>query len=66
MTRDELTGMVTTMKDTAVGVVRQYAAARCPNVPDTTVRAIEGALGDISIDEAFDALDRINLENVRR
>jgi hypothetical protein len=66
MTHDELAATVQQWRDEAIGVVRRYAAARCPNVPDSTVRAIECAMGEISIDEAFDVLDRLNTEILRR
>jgi hypothetical protein len=66
MTHDELVATVREMRDNAISIVRRYAAMRCPNVPDSTVRAIEGAMGEISIDEAFDVLDRLNTEILRR
>jgi hypothetical protein len=66
MTHDELKTTVAAWRDDAIGAVRRYASVRCPNVPDSQVRAIECALGEISIDEAFDALDRLNAEILRR
>lgn len=54
----QLREVVRDMRDHAIGTVRQYAAEHCPDVPSDMVLAIENALLEISVDEAFAALDR--------
>jgi len=53
------------MKATATMVVQRHAAIYARDVPMETVEAICRALGEISIDEATAALDRLQLEGVR-
>lgn len=58
----ELVGMVSGMKVTASMVVQRHAAIYAKDVEIEDVNAICNALGDISIDEAIAALDRMQLE----
>jgi hypothetical protein len=57
--RDTLSGL----RDTATRLVRRHAAIYAPDVPLADVVAICTALGDISIDEAVAALDRLQEEH---
>jgi hypothetical protein len=62
VTRDECRAAVATMRNGAIGIVRVYVQKRCSHVDPAIVRGIENALGEISIDEALDALDRLERE----
>jgi hypothetical protein len=59
ITIEELRLAATVMRRDAAVIVRVYALQHAPDVPTATVDAICGALGDISIDEAIDVLERI-------
>jgi ribosomal protein L22 len=63
MDREALATLARNMRLKAADFVQQYAAARCLNVSEKDVRAIAGAVGEISIDEACAALDRIDRQN---
>jgi hypothetical protein len=57
--QEHLVRTVRAMKDTATMFVQRYAAFYTPDVSIDDVDAICKALGDISIDEATAALDRM-------
>jgi len=59
MNREELAARVGEMRETAAMFVRRHAAIYAPDVSATMVDSICQALGDISIDEATAALDRL-------
>ena len=59
MDRLELAETVANMKSTATMFVQRHAAIYARDVPIETVESICRALGDISIDEATAALDRL-------
>lgn len=61
-TREELRAEVHRMRVSAEAFVRRYAADHAPHIAASRLDGIIGALGDISIDEACDALDKIELE----
>jgi hypothetical protein len=60
MTREEFRQYASTLRLNAQGYVRSYARRCCETVSAADVDAIVNALGDISIDEACDALDRFS------
>jgi len=62
MTPDELAAEVGRMKHAAILVVQRHAAIRAPDVSLALVASLCAALGDISVDEAFAALDRLQQE----
>lgn len=55
--RQSTAAIVQSMREQAGDAVRWYAAVRCPHVPASFVTALARALGDISVHEAFRALD---------
>jgi len=55
MTLDELRATIRTMKDDAADRVRLYG--RVLGVEETFLNAVVNALGEVSMDEAFAALD---------
>jgi len=59
MNQEELAATVGEMKETATMFVQRYAAIHARDVSTEMVDAICRALGDISIDEATAALDRL-------
>jgi hypothetical protein len=62
MDKAELAETVANMKSTATMFVQRHAAIYARDVPIETVESICRALGDISIDEATAALDRLQIE----
>ena len=62
MDRRTLAATVAGMKHTATLFVQRHAAISAPDVSPAMVEAICAALGDISIDEATAALDRLQAE----
>jgi hypothetical protein len=64
MNHEELAKTVGEMKATAVMFVRRHAAISAPDVSAAMVDSICQALGDISIDEATAALDRLQAEAI--
>ena len=62
MDREQLREAVTNMRQTAEGLVQRHAAIYARDVPMYDVEAICRALGDISVDEAIAALDRLQRE----
>lgn len=58
ITRDDLRAWYRVQRDRAADRVRRYALASTPLVPTLELDTICSALGDISVNEAFDALDR--------
>ncbi len=60
--KQDLATAVRGLKARAEHYVRAYARASAPNVPLETVDAFCQALGEISVDEALNALDRVQTE----
>lgn len=58
ITREELAAWAKVSRSLATDRVRDYAAHECPLVTAAEIDAVCGALGDVSVNEAFDALDR--------
>lgn len=53
------------MKDEAENIVTSWASKYAPDVPADVVASICKALGEISIDEAKEAINRLQIERVR-
>jgi hypothetical protein len=58
ITQDDLKAWFKVQREIAADRVRTYAAHECRLVPAAEIETVCGALGEIGVTEAFDALDR--------
>lgn len=65
MDRQQFASVVGEMRQSASMFVQRYAAVHARDVPMDTVEAFCRALGEISVDEATAALDRLQREHER-
>jgi len=61
--RDTLQYMVTDLRAPAARYLRRHAKTHCPLVPAADLDAICNALGEVSVEEAKRALDRLQAEH---